>query len=283
MRITVCVGDYATTPYRIPGLEIEVFSMEELCYCMKENAFLLDFSLLNDGLVDWIERQCGLKELAAKLYHLVHKSSSLSSFAVTILEYTGLYDESVIREIEQVLKKGAGLSTVEKRKSQVDYLVRKKRYVSAVRGYDQLLKNWGEFENEQGQLPATTTRAAILHNKGIAYAGLMLYTRAAECFLEAYEAGGAEDDYMSFLTAKRLELPESDYVTFAAEQTKNYQYTLELEKKLERLTQEWEQQPEYLRLYNRRELRGVDRQKYYEENENMTQALKNGYRRNTGE
>ena len=283
MRITVCVGDYATTPYRIPGLEIEVFSMEELCYCMRENAFLLDFSLLNDGLVDWIERQCGLKELAVKLYHLVHKSSSLSSFAVTILEYTGLYDESVIREIEQVLKKGEGLSTVEKRKSQVDYLVQKKRYVSAVRGYDQLLKNWGEFENEQGQLPATTTRAAILHNKGIAYAGLMLYTQAAECFLEAYEAGGAEDDYMSFLTAKRLELSESDYVTFAAEQTKNYQYTLELEKKLERLMQEWEQQPEYLRLYNRRELRGVDWQKYYEENENVTQALKNGYRRNTGE
>lgn len=283
MRITVCVGDYATTPYCIPGLEIEVFSMEELCYCMRENAFLLDFSLLNDGLVDWIERQCGLKELAVKLYQLVHKSSSLSAFAVAILEYTGLYDESVIREIEQVLKKGAGLSTVEKRKSQVDYLVQKRRYMAAVRGYDQLLENWGEFENEQGQHPAMTTRAAILHNKGIAYAGLMLYAQAAESFLEAYEAGGAEDDYMSYLTAKRLELSESDYVTFASEQTKNYQYTLELEKKLERLMQEWEQQPEYLRLYNRRELRGVDWQKYYEENENITQALKNGYRRNTGE
>ena len=283
MRITICVGDYATTPYCIPGLEIEVFSMEELCYCIRENAFLLDFSLINDGLVDWIERQCGLKELARKLYHLLHKSSSLSVFAVTILEYTGLYDESIIREIEQVLKKGAGLSTVEKRKNQVDYLVQKKKYLSAIRGYDQLLENWGEFESEQGQQPAMTTRAAILHNKGIAYAGLMLYNQAAESFLEAYEAGGAGDDYMSYLTAKRLELSENDYVTFAAEQTKNYQNTLELEKKLERLMQEWEQQPEYLRLYNRRELRGVDWQKYYEENESITQALKNGYRRSTGE
>ena len=283
MRITVCVGDYATTPYCIPGLEIEVFSMEELCYCMKENAFLLDFSLLDDELVDWIERQCGLKELAKKLYHLVHKSSSLSAFAVTILEYTGLYEESIIQQIEQVLKKSAGLSTVEKRKSQIDYLVQKRKYISAVRGYDQLLKNWGEFENEQGQPPAIPTRAAILHNKGIAYAGLMLYTQAAECFLEAYEVGADEEDYMSFLTAKRLELTENDYVTFAAEQTKNYQYTLELEKKVERLMQEWEQQPEYLRLYNRRELRGVDWQKYYEENDSITQALKNGYRRSTGE
>ena len=54
MRVSVCVGDYATTPYCVAGLEIEVYSMEELCYCIKENAFLLDFSLLNDGLVDWM-------------------------------------------------------------------------------------------------------------------------------------------------------------------------------------------------------------------------------------
>ena len=56
MRVSVCVGDYAAVPYCIPGLELNVFSMEELCYCIKENAFLLDFSLMNDELIDWIER-----------------------------------------------------------------------------------------------------------------------------------------------------------------------------------------------------------------------------------
>ena len=64
MRISICVGDYAKTPYCIPGLEINVRSMEELCYCMRENAYMLDLSLLDDGLVRWIEQECGLKELA---------------------------------------------------------------------------------------------------------------------------------------------------------------------------------------------------------------------------
>lgn len=279
MRVSVCVGDYATTPYCIPGLELNVFSMEELCYCMKENAFLLDFSLMNDGLIDWIERQCGLKNLARELYQLAHKSGSLSAFAVTILAYTGLYDEQVIREVEQVLKKGAGLSTVEKRKSQIDYLVRQKKFLPAIRAYDRLLKNWGEFEKDPEQQPAASTRGAILHNKGTAYAGLMLYGQAAECFLEAYRLSGSEEDYAEYLAAKRMELPEGDYVAFAAEHAGNYQHVLKLEKRLEQLTQDWELQPEYLMLYNRRELRGTNRQKYHEENDSLVQALKSSYRK----
>lgn len=279
MRISVCVGDYATTPYCIPGLELNVYSMEELCYCMKENAYLLDFSLMNDGLIDWIERQCGLKNLAKELYRLAHKSGSLSAFATTILAYTGLYDENVIREVEQILKTGAGLSTVEKRKGQIDHLVRQKKFLMALRGYDQLLENWGELEEDLEQKPAASTRAAILHNRGVACAGLMRYGQAAKCFLAAYEISGSEEDYTQYLAAKRMELPEGEYVSFAAEHSENYQYVLKLEKRLEQFTRDWELQPEYLMLYNRRELRGTDRQKYLEENDRLVQALKGSYRK----
>lgn len=279
MRISVCVGNYAETPYCIPGLEIDVHCMEELCYCIKENAFLLDLSLLDDGLISWIECQCGLPELAKALHPLVHRQGSLSGFAVMILEYVGFYDRDVIREVEQVLKQGAGLSSIEKRKSQVDYLVRKKKYAEALYGYDQLIKKWEEQKAEEAVMPAVSCLAAILHNKGIAYAGLMYYDMAAKFFRLAYEKDNRDEYYIDYLAAKRMMLSESEYVVFAAEQPENYRFTLELEKKMERLSEEWEQQPEYLRLYNRRELRaGGDGKKYYEENERLTQLLKSGYR-----
>ena len=51
MRVSVCVGNYAKTPYCVPGLEMNVYSMEELCHCMKENAFFLDTALMEDGLL----------------------------------------------------------------------------------------------------------------------------------------------------------------------------------------------------------------------------------------
>ena len=276
--VSVCVGDYAKTPYCIPGLEMNVYCMEELCYCLKENSFLLDLSLMNDRLLHWIEQECGLKELARTLHPLVHRQDSLSAFVDMILSFVGLYEEPVRREVEQVLKQGAGLSRIEKRKSQVDHLVKKKKYLAAVREYDGLLSRWRELEEQGEPLPAVGCLSAILHNRGVALAGLMFYDRAAECFLSAYETDGDINCYRDYLAAKRMELSEDDYVSFAAEQTQKYEYTLELEKDIEKFMTEWEQQPEYLLLFNRREARNVDRQRYHTEGGRLIQTLKDSYR-----
>lgn len=284
MRVSVCVGNYASTPYCVPGIEINVFCMEELCFVLKENAFLLDFSVMNDELLGWIEKECGLKELARALHPMVHKQGSLSTFVALILNFTGLYDGQIVAETEQVLKQGAGLSIIEKKKSQIDYLVKKKKYILAVRGYDGLIQKWQENVEEGEILPAAECLASIWHNKGVALAGLMIYEKAAECFLQAYEMEERKDFYLDYLAAKRMVLSESEYVAFVAENTERYELTLELEKDMERLTDEWEQQPEYLRLYAHRELRTGDRkQKYYEENERLTQTLKDSYRKSVAD
>ena len=73
MRISICVGKYAAVPYCVPGLELSVHCIEELCYCIRENAFLIDASLMNDDLVNWIDKDCGLTDLAKELYPMVHK------------------------------------------------------------------------------------------------------------------------------------------------------------------------------------------------------------------
>lgn len=278
VMVSVCVGDYAKTPYCIPGLEMNVYCMEELCYCLKENSFLLDLSLMNDRLLHWIEQECGLKELARALHPLVHRQGSLSAFVDMILSFVGLYEEPVRREVEQTLKQGAGLSRIEKRKNQVDHLVTKKKYLAAVREYDGLLSKWREMEAQGEPLPAAGCLASILHNKGVALAGLMLYDRAAECFLSAYEADEDIDHYRDYLAAKRMGLSEEDYVPFATEQTQRYEYTLELERDIDRFMAEWEQQPEYLLLFNRREARDFDRQRYHAEGERLIQTLKDSYR-----
>lgn len=284
MRVSVCVGDYATIPYGIEGLEITVYSMEELCYCLKENAFLLDASLMQDSLVTWVEKECGLKELSKELYQMIHKKGSLSAFVIMIMEYVGMYDSSVVREVERVLKQGAGLSHIEKRKSQLDYLVKKKKYMAAIHGYDTLLSKWQEVEQEGGELPAARVRAAIFHNKGVACVGLMQYGRAAEAFENAFKTVEAKEHLLAFLAAKRMELPEEDYIDLAADLVESYHVSLELEKKMELVSEQWKEQPEYQRLLMRKEWRnGSDKQKYYDENESLTGVLKHSYRNSVSE
>lgn len=154
MRASLCVGEYCENAYTVEELGISVCCMEELCYCLKENAFLLDLSIMNDKLADWIGEECKVRELAKQLYPMIHKQGSLSVFVLTILQYVGMYGEEDLKQVEQVLKQGAGLSNLEKRKSQIDYMVEKRKYAAAIRGYDMLLETWSTLEAEGRELPA---------------------------------------------------------------------------------------------------------------------------------
>lgn len=292
MRVSVCVGNYAETPYCFESFGIRVYCAEELCHALKENAFLLDADIMSDELITWLGEDCGLKELERELHPLVHRQGSLSVFVSMILQYVGFYDTGVVHQVEQTLKRGAGLSIFEKRKSRADYLVRKQKYTAAILEYDSLLAQWDRSQGEEREKPARedtagpaiALRAGLLHNKGVAMCGLMHYTEAAECFCKAYEAGGAKESFEAYLSAKRLGMPEEDYISFVAGLENSFEVSLRLEQRKEQLEQEWKRSEEALRLAQRGEWReSGDKQKYYEDNERLIRSLKDSYRGSVGE
>lgn len=279
MRINVCVGNYAKTPYCIPGPEINVYSMEELCFCIRENAYLIDLAIMDDRLLDWIDSECGLRSLSRELHPLIHKKGSLSSFVVTIFEYVGLYDENIIKGLENVLKDGAGMNSFEKKKTQIDFLSVRKKYHAALTEYDLLIRKWKETESIGEYLPPIDCLASIYHNRGVVLAKMMLFAKAAESFYNAYEISGDRGSFKAYLGAKRLELSEEEYISFVAEQEGAFEISLELEKHMDAIKQEWEESPDFLMLMNRKELHdSADRQRYYSETEKISHLLKSNYR-----
>lgn len=290
MRVCISVGNYATNPYTIPGLEISVYCIEELCYLLGENAVLLDQTLMRRELVEWIERECGLVNLAHELYPMVQRAGSLSGFVCLILEYTGLNDGLYIENVRRTLKRGAGLSTIERHKKQIDYLVEKHRYASAIRGYRVLIEKWDTVSKDHSSiLPGLNVLSSIYHNLGVAYAGLMLYEDAAEVFAEAYKLDGAKVHYSAYLAAKRMGMTESEYIAFVGDTatTGNAETTAELqelESNLQRMQRDWYAQGDAHRLSLRKNLRKTgsaeDLKNYEEENERILKALKDSYREN---
>ena len=281
MRVCISVGNYATNPYNIPGLEVSVRCIEELCYLLGENAVLLDQNIMKKELVDWINLECGLPELAHELYPIVQRAGSLSGFVCLILEYIGLQDNNYIEDVRHTLKRGAGLSTIERHKKQVDYLVSKKRYASAVRGYMALTDKWETVTLDHSvTLPGITVLASIYHNMGVAYAGMMLYEQAAEAFEKAYSIEKNKEHYMAYLSAKRMGMKENEYIAFAGS-LDTFNETQQLEKKMENLKQEWFNQADAKRLEIRRRMRGTeDEAKYFDENDRILKGLKDSYREN---
>lgn len=278
----VCVGDYAREPYVIPKLGVRVYCMEELCYCLKENAFLLDGSVMNEELLAFIKKDCGLPELSQALHPLVRQQGALSDFVCRILIGVGLYDPETVSRVEETLKAGSGLSDYEKHKLQTDHLAEQKRYEEALKSYDRLLERIRE--NQEMEVPALQALTAdILHNKGVIHARQMLYGQAAECFFQAWKTGGGQQDYFAdYLAAGRMQLPERDYVALAAEYPEQYQASLELERMLEATEQAWRETPEYKRLARLRAVRVGGEAVYCEEADRILQTLKNDYRRRTG-
>lgn len=67
-KVLLSTGAYAKTPYYLEGLGVRVYSAEELCYVLKEDAFFLDRSIVDRKLIRWIEEELMLPKLAAALY-----------------------------------------------------------------------------------------------------------------------------------------------------------------------------------------------------------------------
>ena len=269
MRAVACLGNYAKEPYYFEKLDIRVFCMEELCCCLKENAFLLGTEIMQDSLLKFIANQCDVPQLSRELYPLVHKKGSVSTFVTMILEYVGFYSQEEIRQVERVLKQGAHLSDFAKRKAQIDYMVEKKRYASALEEYEQLYEN----------MPKSVEAASVLHNMGVVYAHMMMYQKAGECFLQAYELGGNEESFVAYLGARRFELTDREYVDFAAELPQQYANEMALEKILEQAGENWENSPRYMGILNMKEWRNEERRNSYEKESRMIMdSLKNEYR-----
>ncbi len=278
MKAIVCLGKYAAHPYVFEKLDLSVFCMEELSYVLREKAYLLGPEIMNDRMLRFIGNECDVPELVGQLHPMVHQKGSLSEFVTTILRYVGLYGEDEIRGVEYTLKMGSGLSDFEKRKVRIDYLVEKKKYYPAIEEYDALLGALLENGQEDGE-KLQAMAADLLHNKGVAYASLMCYEEAAGCFLEAYECGGAQESYRAYLAAKRMALPEDDYVALAAGLKDRYEDFIALEKRMEELQEGWQEteQCQWIRQLAQMRLEG-DASEYRRQAGELVEGLKTDYR-----
>jgi len=237
------MGNIAKNPYVLKNPGIPVYTIEEFCYCVKENAFLIEESIISRELVDWIRDECGLTQLADSLYVFLRMKSSLSAFLATILEYVGFYTPDEIKAVEQFLKTGDELDEYEKKKKAADYLVGIKRYGMAAEQYHRLLLILPEeYSNLRGR---------ILHNLGYLLTGKFLFEEAAKLFEQAYQLTGEKESMLQALAARRLYMDEQAYIVYVAERSEQlYDFSMEVEMRVEALTEKWRNSTQMQELEN---------------------------------
>ena len=265
------VGKVAATPYYFEKVYANLYSMEELCYVLYENAFLIDKDILDKKLVEWIDKECGLTDLARNLYMLINTNAIPGAFVGTILEYVGYYTADEIEKAESILRMNISMNVFEKWKAKADFLYENKHYFLAIREYERVL---GSIDEEE-----TDLRSRIYNNMGVTYMALSVYDTAVECFKRAYEINNDETAFKHLLTAERMRLSEDDYIKLIADSEDAYRMSIPIEGELEERKAEFDASDRAAHLKKLFEMKdGKEVSQYYEEISALTRNLKDEYR-----
>lgn len=271
--IILCIGSYAQTPYWVDRSELNLYSIEELCFYIRENVVLIDKDFMDIRLTEWVEQECGLPELGQELLSCIRQKASLTVFINTILRAIRYCTEEEIKEINRQLLENADMNNWEKRKNRIDFYYKNGKYAVALREYE-VLRN--ELGKEDMKLAAR-----ISYNIGTIYAHLFIFDMAAESFLRAYKEDENEERFFAYLAAKRMLLSDKDYIDFVAQEISHYDISLQLEKTIENLNLLWEESEEKHMLDELQEWRKSQRVKeYYDAIEQLTNQQKDKYREN---
>lgn len=176
-RLLLCCNSQASTPYYMASAALHIYSIEELCYYIRENIDLLELSFMEDGLIAWIETELGMGSLAGRLWNVKSEDRGLTAFVNVILSSCNYCSREEASSLEEMLEGFADKSETQRKKMRLDRLLLKKRYRACILGYESLLK--------EPELPDSFA-GDVFHNLGTAYARLFYFQKAAECYQKAY-------------------------------------------------------------------------------------------------
>lgn len=203
-ELYLCIGALSKTPYYLSGLGVNIYSCDELCYYLVQNAYILDNDLFDFKLCDFIRDNLELPELSELIRQMIRDKKTLGEMVTTLLTVTGYCDDEQIRRIRQVLVDNASLSFAAKRKVRGDNLLCANKYARAIEEYQFVLA--GLNKDEEPEL-----YSSILHNMGCAYAQMFLLEKAGDFFKKAYELDGDKESLIMFLICLRISSSKDEY------------------------------------------------------------------------
>jgi len=203
--LILCNGTMTNNPYYFEFTDTRIYSIEELCYYIYNNIYIIEKKIFTKELATWIDEELDMYELSKKMNYMIDNDKSLKDIIVTILCSADYYFEEDIKKLIKTIDKIDGLPNILRRKIKADNFLRCRNYALAEKEYTDILSSY-EIKNidvkEQGN---------ILHNLAI----VKLYTSsiksASKKFKEAYLKNENEESLKQYLYSIRLCNDEKEF------------------------------------------------------------------------
>lgn len=265
--VVFCKGKRADKPYMVEDLKLRLFSMEELCYYIYSNVSLCDLELVKPGLAEWIEKSCGLPDLAESIRVILQKNPEAGRVAAQIFAYADYLTKQEREAVCERIRKYSQLGINERRKMRGDYFYLDGKYQDAIKDYEEML--------EQNAYDDEKMHHGLLYNVGCCYAAMFYYDIAYGWFLQAAVLDVSKgEDIMAALFCKKMVLNDKEWQEYLAEHEEMAAFAPPMEIQLEKMKEEWKRSPEAKELdFLKNHSEGRNRE-YYEAMERCVEEWK---------
>lgn len=211
--IILCHKKKAKRPYEVSRINRRIYTIEELCYYLCNHLYLIDYTIMNEQLCEWLDVELGLNELAENLRQLLSQSGSVEQFVVTILAHSSIYTTGELKRIQTVLEKLKNQKPIEKQKYKADNLLQGGEIKQAILIYRSIL------DGERDESVERKFYGYIYGCMGAAYGRMFLYEEAAKMYEKAFQICEEESMLRAYVYACYQYMSEQEYKTLLQKST----------------------------------------------------------------
>lgn len=207
-NIILCRKKKANIPYEITRIHKRIHTIEELCYYLTQNIYLVDNTIMNDQFCKWLAEELALTQLSNEIKEALLERCGRENFILMIVKYTNIYTQSDLNHLEDILIKIKDKKDVEIRKAKADNLLENGEIEEAILVYQAILReNWDETIAKEfyGKVYACL---------GAAYGKCFLYDEAMEMYDQAFQICNDPVLVKCYLYAAKNALEDKEYRLF---------------------------------------------------------------------
>ena len=273
-KLIQCSSPLALTPYHFRLTDTNVYSMEEVCYYIWHNIYMIQEEVFDREFVMWIEKELHMEETSHKLACLIQDNKNLKDIVVTICCSCDYYDEEEINALIRLMDEIEQMPAYARKKHKGDTYLACHSYEKALEEYEKV------FESDEILHAEKEAYGSIFHNMGVAYSNLAEFRKAAEYFLKAYEQNKKDASLSQGLFALRLSKDVEGYKKALVDFDVSPEKQLQWEKEYTQVTSQSSQCREALKIEKLRNvMKSGNVAEYYDKVHKYVLDWKNEYRK----
>jgi tetratricopeptide (TPR) repeat protein len=182
-----------------------VYSIEEVCYYIRNNIYMMQEEIFDAEFAAWIRRELGMTVTADKLDQMRQDHNNLKDIVVTLCCSCDYYTEEEINRLIDIMDETQNLSMVGRQQIKADSFLKSGSLEKARHEYETILKSTEMLSAS----PEEYGRA--YHNLGVACALMGEFRQGAASFQKAYEQNKDMASLQCYLYCVRLGGTQEEY------------------------------------------------------------------------